>query len=117
FFGKRKSAELFARDKFRQPLLFLFVSSKKQQGANPDGMVRVHEHGCGCASATDFLEHFAVRHLNEPPSVVLCRRGHPEHADAPKTINDLARNLCLSIYLGWIEIEDRKSTRLNSSHV
>src|SRR6266550_7439083 len=66
-------------------------------------MVRVYENRCGCAATPDFLQQFTVSHLCKAPSAVFHWRSRTEHAGAPKTVDDAARNLCLSIYLRRIE--------------
>ena len=42
--------------------------------------------------------------MRKAQSAVFHRRSRTEHADAPKTIDDVARNVCLPIYLRRIEI-------------
>src|SRR5713101_7170053 len=80
------------------------MGAKKQQRTNPDGVMRVYENRCGCAPTSDFLQELTVSHLGKAPSAVFHWRSRTEHADAPKTIDDLARNICLSIYLRRIEL-------------
>src|SRR5438093_973866 len=67
-------------------------------------MVRVYENRCRCATAPDFFQHFAVRHLREAASAVFLRRSHAEHTDAAQTVDHLARNVCLAIDLRRIEM-------------
>src|SRR5437899_5850849 len=80
------------------------MRAKKQQGANSDRVMRVYENRCRCATAADFFQDFAIGHLREAASAIFLRRRHPEHADAPETINYPARNVCLPIYLRRIEV-------------
>jgi hypothetical protein len=85
-------------------LLVLLVRAKQKQRANSDRVMRVDEDRCRCATAAYFFQNFAVGHLRETASAIFLRRGHTEHADAPKAINHLAGNICLSIDLSRIEM-------------
>src|SRR5437773_10075032 len=67
-------------------------------------MVRVYENRCRRATAADFLKHSAVGHLRKTASTVFHWRGRSEHADATESIDNLARNIRLSIYLNRIEM-------------
>src|SRR5437867_345371 len=82
----------------------LLVCSKKQQRANSDRMMRVYENRRRCATAANFLQHFAVGHLRETASAIFLRRRHTENANAPQTVNYATGNVCLPIDLHRIEM-------------
>ena len=102
--GQRERAEFFARYQLRKPFLLLRVRSKKQQRSDTDRVVRVYENRCRRATAADFLKHPAVGHLRKTASTVFHWRGRSEHADATESIDNLAWNIRLSIYLGGVEM-------------
>src|SRR6266567_2335133 len=62
----------------------------------------VNANAPSCSPVTNFGSH-----LGKAPSAVFHWRSRTEHADAPKTIDDLARNICLSIYLRRIELIEK----------
>jgi len=67
-----------------------------------------------CAPAADFFQHFAVGHLRKAVSAISFRRSHPEHADAPQTINHASWNVCLPIDLPRIEMFVQKFAEFRS---
>ena len=103
-FSERECTELLARHQFWQPFLLLLVRAEQKQRANPDRVMRVNENRCRCATAADFLQHLAVRHLRKAASAIFLRRGHAEHADASQAVDHAARNIRLSIDLRRIEM-------------
>src|SRR5437867_5874316 len=54
-------------------------------------------------TASDLFQNPAIRHLRKTAPAVFGRRCHAEDADAPESVNYLARNICLPIYLRRIE--------------
>src|SRR6266487_6377010 len=67
-------------------------------------MMRVYENRRRCATAADFFQHFAVRHLREPAASVFLRRGHAEHAGPTKAIDHTAWYICLAVDLRRIKM-------------
>src|SRR4029077_9966074 len=67
-------------------------------------MMRVYENRGGCATAADFFQHLAVRHLRETAAGVFLRRGHAEHAGPTKAIDHAARYVCLAVDLRRIKM-------------
>src|SRR6266511_2227226 len=63
-----------------------------------------HEFQCRCATPPNLFQHLAVGHLRESAPAVFLQCGHAEHSDAPKTINYLARYVCLPIDLRRIKM-------------
>jgi len=113
--GQRECTELLARYQFRKPFLLLLVCPKKQQRPDPDRVVRVYENRCRCATAADFLQEFAIGHLRKTPSAVFHWRSRTEHTDAPEPVDDLTRNIRLSIYLHRIEMLVEELRRVKSA--
>src|SRR5919106_4301057 len=77
---------------------------KKQQRTNSDGVMRIYENRCRCATTPDFLQQLAVSHLREAQSAEFHWRSCSEHTDPSQPIDDTSRNVGLSIYLGSIEM-------------
>src|SRR5438067_5131101 len=93
------------------------MCSEKQQRANPDGMMRVYENRRRCTPTANFLQQFAVNHLGKTASAVFHWRGRTKHTDAPQPIDDVARDICLSIYLGGVEMFAEKLAELDKSFI
>ena len=60
-------------------------------------MVRVCENRSGRATAADFLQHLAVRHLRKSAAAKLRRRRHSQHADARETVDQFAWDIFIPI--------------------
>src|SRR6266403_1765746 len=80
-------------------------------------MMGVDKHRSRGAARSDFLQEFAVGHLCKTQSPVFDWRGRPEHADAAESIDDLARNIRLSIYFHRIEMFVEKSPKFRERPV
>src|SRR5437899_3220067 len=80
-------------------------------------MMRVYENRCRCAAMANFLQEFAVNHLRKTPSAIFQRGGRTKHPDASQPIDDVARDICLSIYLRGVEMFIEKLAELDKSSI
>ena len=65
----------------------------------------------------NFLQESAVNHLRKTPSAIFHWGGRTKHPDASQSIDDVARDICLSIYLGGIEMFVEKLAELDKSSI
>src|SRR2546426_12527279 len=80
-------------------------------------MMRVYENRCRCAAMANFLQEFAVNHLRKTPSAIFHWGGRTKHPDASQSIDDVARDICLSIYLGGVEVLVEKLAELDKRSI
>src|SRR5260370_38159608 len=66
--------------------------------------MRIHKNRRRSATAPDFLQDFAVRHLTETASANFFWRRRTEHADSSQSINHIPRNVRLPIDLRRIKM-------------
>ncbi len=65
----------------------------------------------------NFFQKFAVNHLRKTPSAIFHWGGRTKHPNASQPIDDVARDICLSIYLGGVEMFVEKLAELDKSSI
>ena len=112
FFSQSEGGQLLTGHQLGQPPLFLGMAAEKQQGANADRVMSVHENRSRRAPAPDLFQDPAIRHLRKPVSAKFLGSGHSEHAHPAEPVDDAAGNIFFPIDRRRVEAAVEKLTEI-----